>query len=70
MNRKVNIIVPKDAVETYNSPSHNREEYNEIVIETVFSEPDEEILKAFERCGTRTELWENLPSRLAYTGDL
>ena len=30
MNRKVNIIVPKDAVETYNSPSHNREEYNEM----------------------------------------
>ncbi|MDD6339589.1 MAG: transglutaminase-like domain-containing protein [Butyrivibrio sp.] len=47
-----------------------REEYNEIDIETVFSEPDKEIIKVFERCGTRTELWANLPSRLAYTGDL
>lgn len=29
-NRNVKIIVPKNAVETYNSETHNREEYNEI----------------------------------------
>lgn len=29
-NRKIEIIVPKNAVETYNSNIHNREEYNEI----------------------------------------
>ena len=29
-NRVVNIIIPKNAVETYNSPTHPREEYNEI----------------------------------------
>lgn len=29
-NRRVDIIVPIDTVETYNSDSHNREEYNDI----------------------------------------
>lgn len=29
-NRCVKIIIPKNAVETYNSPTHPREEYNEI----------------------------------------
>lgn len=29
-NRKIEIVVPKNAVETYNTKSHNREEYNEI----------------------------------------
>lgn len=30
VNRKANIIVPMNAVETYNSPKHNREEHNNI----------------------------------------
>ena len=29
-NKNVIITVPKNAVETYNAPTHNREEYNEI----------------------------------------
>ena len=29
-DRDVNIVVPKNAVETYNSTEHNREEYNEM----------------------------------------
>lgn len=29
-NRIVKIIIPKNAVETYDSPTHPREEYNEI----------------------------------------
>ena len=29
-DRKVKVTVPKNAVETYNSDVHNREEYNEI----------------------------------------
>ena len=29
-NREITIIVPKNAVETYNAPNHPREEYNEI----------------------------------------
>jgi len=29
-DKEIKIIVPKNAVETYNSPEHNREEYNEI----------------------------------------
>ena len=29
-NKNILIKVPKNAVETYNSPSHNREEYNEM----------------------------------------
>lgn len=29
-NKKVEIIVPKNAVETYDSPTHSRDEYNEI----------------------------------------
>lgn len=29
-NKEVNIVVPQNAVETYNSPWHNREEYNEM----------------------------------------
>ena len=29
-NRDVNILVKKDSVETYNSDTHNREEYNEM----------------------------------------
>lgn len=30
VNRNINIIIPINAVETYNAPNHNREEYNEI----------------------------------------
>ena len=30
IDRDVNIIVPKNAVETFNSPTHNRDEWNEI----------------------------------------
>lgn len=29
-NREVTIVVPKNAVETYDAPNHSREEYNEI----------------------------------------
>ena len=29
-NRDIKITIPKNMVETYNSPTHNREEYNEI----------------------------------------
>ena len=29
-NKNIDIIVPKDVVETYSGPNHNREEYNEI----------------------------------------
>lgn len=29
-DRKVKVTVPKNAVETYNSPAHNRDEYNKI----------------------------------------
>lgn len=29
-NSKVEIIVPEDAVETYDAPNHNRDEYNEL----------------------------------------
>lgn len=29
-NKDINIIVPENAVETYNAPWHNREEYNEM----------------------------------------
>ena len=29
-NREVTIIVPKNAVETYDAPNHPRDEYNEI----------------------------------------
>ena len=29
-NRDIKITIPKNAVETYDSPTHNREEYNEI----------------------------------------
>ncbi len=32
----------------------------------VYPEPDEEILKALKENRTRTELWENLPTKLAY----
>lgn len=30
INRKVNIVVPKNVVETYDAPYHSRDEYNEI----------------------------------------
>lgn len=30
INRKVNIVIPRDAVETYNAPSHEQNEYNEM----------------------------------------
>lgn len=30
VNRKVTVVVPKNAVETYDSPNHLRDEYNEI----------------------------------------
>ena len=29
-NRNINIIIPKDCVETYNSENHNRDEYNKM----------------------------------------
>lgn len=29
-NKEINIIIPENAVETYNAPWHNREEYNEM----------------------------------------
>ena len=29
-NKEVNIIVPENAVETYDAPNHNRKEYNEM----------------------------------------
>jgi len=29
-NKNIEIIVPKNAVETFNSDAHNRDEYNEI----------------------------------------
>ena len=29
-DRNITITVPKNAVETYDAPNHNREEYNEI----------------------------------------
>ncbi len=29
-NKNIDIIVPKDVVETYSGLNHNREEYNEI----------------------------------------
>ena len=31
-NRDVNVCVVKNAVETYNAPYHNREEYNEMAL--------------------------------------
>lgn len=30
MNRNIRVIIPKDAVDTYDSPTHNREEWNEM----------------------------------------
>ena len=30
LNRRVKIIIPKNAVETYDAPNHNRDEYNEM----------------------------------------
>ena len=31
-NRDVEVVVQTDAVETYNAPNHNREEYNEMAL--------------------------------------
>lgn len=38
INRDVELIVPKDAVETYDGPGHNREEYNEMAFKFMAQE--------------------------------
>ena len=38
MNRNIEIIVPKDAVETYDAPWHNRDEYNKMAFKLMEQE--------------------------------
>lgn len=35
LNRRVKIIIPKNAVETYDAPNHNRDEYNEMAFKFI-----------------------------------
>ncbi len=48
LNRRVKIIVPKNAVETYDAPNHNRDEYNEMAFKFM-NQAGIEVVKKLER---------------------
>ena len=48
LNRRVKIIVPKNAVETYDAPNHNRDEYNEMAFKFM-NQTGIEVVKKLER---------------------
>ena len=49
-NREVDIYVPENAVETYNSTSHNRDEYNEMSFK-LMNQSGIKLVKKYERNG-------------------
>ena len=48
LNRRVKIIIPKNAVETYDAPNHNRDEYNEMAFKFM-NQAGIEVVKKLER---------------------
>lgn len=48
INRRVNLIVPTNAVETYDAPFHKREEYNEMAYK-LLSQSGVKLVKKYER---------------------
>ena len=47
-NREVDIYVPENAVETYSTPNHNRDEYNEIAFK-LMKQSGLKLVKKYER---------------------
>lgn len=52
INRRIELIVPTNAIETYNSSEHNREEYNEIARKLI-KQSGVKLVKKYERLSTR-----------------
>ena len=48
LNRRVKIIIPKNAVETYDAPNHNRDEYNEMAFKFM-NQAGIKVVKKLER---------------------
>lgn len=51
LNRKVEVIVPKNAMDTYDAPLHNRDEYNDIAYK-LMDQAGIQLVKKYER-GTK-----------------
>ena len=49
-NREVDIYVPENAVETYDAPNHNRDEYNEMAFK-LMNQSGIKLVKRYERNG-------------------
>jgi nicotinamidase-related amidase len=49
-NREVDIYVPEKAVETYDAPNHNRDEYNEMAFK-LMNQSGIKLVKRYERNG-------------------